>query len=571
MPPRTPESPAARVLRICLLFLAVWAHPPDLGAQTPLEDAREALATGQTRRAVALLEDLVENAPGPDAQLYLGIALAGEGNRNRALDVLDEGATLYPGDSRFHDEIAGIHLARRNVDLAMEALERALETNPADAYATDLLASIRLSQGDVRAALDIWNARGQPEVDRITQNFAPGILDRTVPNALAFEPGDTLRFAAWETTETRLFASRLYSNVALELEPSPRDETFNVVVRTSAQGNARNDILFDLVRGLPRRTTYLDYWNIGTTGVSWRGAWRWDEERRMLRGRLYVPLPLPWLPVVELSDTWRNERWNLAGSVGEEFTSEAEFHYKVNSMAVSMEVTPHFRLAFSGGFEFRNRDATGTLDGLGMDDRNSGVFSLGTRIRPVEGRYRNQLRLEAFAARDSIIGEYDFHGMTAAVLNRIDLGESGRTVFDFAVSAGTLRGDAPVDHYFVLGLGDITPHELRGHEAADGGRYGQAPMGTDFVLVNTDVEHRLLTVPLFNALSIPYVHVNSMVFFDAARTFDRRRIFTQNVWYKDIGVGLKFETPTAAFTVLYGRDLVGNANTFYGYVEPTIW
>jgi hypothetical protein len=240
-------------------------------------------------------------------------------------------------------------------------------------------------------------------------------------------------------------------------------------------------------------------------------------------------------------------------------------------MAASLEVTPHYRLALRGGFEFRNRDVTGTIDGLGMDERNSGVFSLGAVIRPLDRRYRNQIRVDAFVARDSIAGEYDFHGSTAALLNRIDLDVSGRTTLDFAISGGTLRGDAPVDHYFMLGLGGITGHELRGHEAAGAGRYGQAPMGTDFVLVNTDVEHRLTTIPLFNALSIPYVHVNFMTFFDMARTFDRKNIFTENVWYRDVGAGLRFETPTSTFTVLYGRDTVGNGNVFYGYVEPTLW
>jgi hypothetical protein len=62
-----------------------------------------------------------------------------------------------------------------------------------------------------------------------------------------------------------------------------------------------------------------------------------------------------------------------------------------------------------------------------------------------------------------------------------------------------------------------------------------------------------------------------MTFFDMARTFDRKNIFTENVWYRDVGAGLRFETPTSTFTVLYGRDTVGNGNVFYGYVEPTLW
>ena len=68
---------------------------------------------------------------------------------------------------------------------------------------------------------------------------------------------------------------------------------------------------------------------------------------------------------------------------------------------------------------------------------------------------------------------------------------------------------------------------LRGHTAADHGRYGRAPTGTDFVLVNTNIERHLATLPLFNTVNIPFIGVNWEVFFDGAKTWDRNRIFQQ--------------------------------------------
>lgn len=557
------------------MYGLVCLAPPGgvLLAQGELGRARDLLSAERPRQAATLLEQLVETSPTADAYLYLGIAEANAGERTCALEVLTEGSRRYPQDARFYNEAAGVHLANRDIARAGEALEQALAIDPDNAYANDLLASIRLSEGDVRSALAIWNAIGQPEIDRISQNFSPGLLDRAVPRALAFEPGETLRFPAWKTTEARLFASELYSNVALDVEPSPSPDRFNAIVNTSARRNTRNRMLFDLVRGILTETTYFSYSDIAYTGVSWRSSYRWDKDRRRLAGRVYVPLPVPGLPVLEISDVWRWERWNVERPVTDAFLSDALFDYKVNGIALDVRATPDYRIELHGGIEYRNRDVTGSLpvSQLGMDSRNSGVLRAGTILRLVESdRFLNQIRAEGTLARASLLGDFDFNGQTLAILNRVKLDE--RTLLDFGITGGTLRGDVPIDHYYILGLGnDITPFHLRSHVANDAGRYGQAPMGTDFVLINSDVERRVATLPLFNTLSLPYIHIKLTGFFDAGRTFDRQRVFTQNVWYKDAGAGLRFETPTSAFTMLYGRDFTGHENSFFAYVEPTIW
>lgn len=565
-----------RLFRIFFLLYGLLCLAPPGGAllaQGELERARDLLSADRPRQAVDLLEELVETRPTADAYLYLGIAEANAGERTRALEVLTEGSQRYPDDARFHNEAAGVHLANGNSARAAEALEQALAIDPDDAYAHDLLASIRLSEGDIRAALAIWNAIGQPEIDRVSQNFSPGLLDRAVPSALAFEPGETLRFPAWKTTEARLFASELYSNVALDLEPSPRGDRFNAIVSTSARRNTRNRMLFDLVRGILTETTYFNYWNIAYTGASWRSSYRWDKDRRRLAGHVYIPLPVPGLPVLELSDVWRWERWNVDRTVTDAFLSDALFDYKMNGIALDVRTTPDYRIQLHGGIEYRNRDVTGTLavPGLGVDSRNSGVLEAGTILRLVESdRFLNQLRADTTLARASLLGDFDFHGGTLAILNRVTIDD--RTLVDFSITGGTLHGEVPLDHYYILGLGnDITPFHLRAHVANDGGRYGQAPMGTDFVLINSDIERRIATLPLFNTLSFPYVQIKVTGFFDAGRTSDHQQVFTEDVWYKDAGAGLRFETPTSAFTMLYGRDFTGHDNSFFAYVEPTIW
>ncbi len=551
-----------------LLVLFMLLSQP---AFSQVDDAREAIAIEEHLDAIEILTPVIAENPTPDAYLYLGLAHANLSQNDRALELFGEAARLYPNDTRFHDEAAGVHLANGDVEAAVEALERALAIDANDEYASDLLASIRLSVGNVEEALAIWNPVGRPLIDDVLENFSSEFIHWSVGRALTFGPGDMLIYDAWKTTQARLFRSRLFSNVGLDVEPSGTEDLYNAIVRTSNRTNTATEVLIDLARGLPIETAYLDLWDIGFSGISWRSSFRWDKDRRRLQGELIVPLPLPSLPIIEFRDTWRSERWNLAPSIRDAFTPEATFDYKVNSVGVNLKLTPVHQVEIDLGFEYRNRDATGSIAVLGMDDRNSGALDVGMVFKTADGRYKNQLRVNGFLARESLLGDFSFTAGSLEIANRFHITGDARTVFDWSVTGGTSRGDLPVDHYFILGLTSLSDHYLRGHVASDGGRYGKAPMGTDFVLLNTDIEHRLLRIPLFNALSIPFVDVKTLAFFDSAKTFDRQRVFRQGEWFNDVGAGLRFETPTSAFTILYGRDTNGGENNFYGYVERRFW
>ena len=550
-----------------LLIFMLIAHP----ALSQVDEARQAIAAEEHLEAVEILTPVIAENPTPDAYLYLGLAHANLSQNDRALELFGEAARLYPNDTRFHSEAAGVHLANGDIEAAVEALNRALSIDANDAYASDLLASLRLSTGNVRAALAVWNPVGRPRIDEVLENFSPQLIHWTVGHALTFGPGDILTYGAWKTTQARLFRSRLFSNVGLDVEPSGPDDLYNAIVRTSNRTNTPTEILIDLVRGLPIETTYLDLWDIGFSGISWRSNFRWDDDRRRLHGELIVPLPLQTLPIIEFRDTWRSERWDLSPSIRDAFASEATFDYKVNRVGVDLKLTPMHRVELDLGIEYRNRDSTGSIAVLGMDERNSGMLDFGMILNTVDGRYKNRVRVNGFLARKSLLGDFSFSGGSLEIANRFHITENARTVFDWSVTGATSGGDLPVDHYFILGLTSLTDHRLRGHVASDGGRYGKAPMGTDFVLLNTDIEHRLVTIPLFNALSIPFIEVKVLGFFDSAKTFDRQRVFRQGEWLNDVGAGLRFETPTSAFTILYGRDTNGGENNFYGYVERRFW
>jgi hypothetical protein len=561
---RFPQDVSVFVIAFVLAFTPLTGH-------AQVGEGRQAMAEGDHLRAVEILTRALGAGPTPDTYLYLGLAHANLKQYGRALNLFTEASQRYPDDPRFLNETAGVHLANKDVDLARDALREALRIAPRNEYAADLLASLDLAEGAVEEALDLWNEVGQPRIDEIFQNFSPGFLNWEIPTALTFGSGDILEFEKWKTTETRLFRTNLFSNVALELEPSPEPDMYNAIVRTSPRTNTRTDILFDLFRGLPVETAYLELWDLGQSGVSWRSSYRWDEDRRRVRGQLLIPLPIPGLPVLNISNTWRSEQWDLATALRDEFSSDSRFDYKANAVRVGLEVVPDHRFEIDASLEYRNRAARGQFEALAMDSRNSGTFRIESRVRTVEGRYSNQLRFEGFVARSSILGDLDFSGGSVQIANRYTWDEASDTSFNFSVTGGTSRGDVPVDSYFLLGIGRGSAYPLRGHVASNEGRYGRAPMGTDFVLINTDLERRLVTVPLFNTLGIPYLVVKAMGFFDSAKVFDRNRIFRQGQWLNDLGAGLRFETPTGAFTVLYGRDVTDGVNNLYGYVERRFW
>src|SRR5262249_38051382 len=147
------------------------------------------------------------------------------------------------------------------------------------------------------------------------------------------------------------------------------------------------------------------------------------------------------------------------------------------------------------------------------------------------------LHIEAFGARRSVIGDTQFTGGVAELKNRVTLSRDTRTFFDWTVRGGTARGRLPIDDYFMLGVENRSANLLRGHTLADHGRYGRSPIGSDFVLLNTDLSRRLATIPFFNNLNIPFIAVKWNVFADAAKTWDRNRIFQPSKLLIDTGGG----------------------------------
>jgi tetratricopeptide (TPR) repeat protein len=534
-----------------------------------IEDARQAIERGEFVDAVNILSQAIATQPSADAYVYLGIAYGNMKEYQKAEDTLEEGARRYPSDARFHNELAGVYLATRDVDKAKSELHRALQVDPHNNYASDLLASIDISTGEVQSALRSWNKSGRPVIDDILHNYYLNFGSWVVKEAVAFHPAGVLRYSQWKTTEARLYATNNFTNVGLEVEPTRIPDHYDAIVRTTSKTNSKTDILWNLVKTLPYSESYFNLWNIGNTGANWNSVYRWDPNRHLIAGSLYIPVKLPGILHVELADAVRNENWDLSHTVREALVPRAHLlNYRSNAIGVALKHIPTYRFEIAGGLDYVNQYSRGNLPELASDSRNSGNFFVETTLRPFDGVvYQNRLRLLGFIARRSVLGDFNYSGAVAELNNRIILSKDTRTNLNWTLKGGTSRGLRPVVDYYLLGLQLHPENILRGHMAYQDGRYGSSPMGTDFVLGNFDVDREIVRLPTFNYFNLPYITIKAFGFFDPAKTWDRTHVFKDSALLLDTGAGLRFETPATTFNVVYGRPLRGGPTVLFGYVE----
>lgn len=535
-----------------------------------IEEARQAMDRGENVRAINILSDALASNPTPDIYLELANAYGKVKEYQRAEDTLREGSRRYPQDPRFHNQLADVFLENNDTEAAKSELRSALSVDPNNNYASDLLATIDMSEGEVQSALRSWNRSGRPLINDILHNYYLRFGSWVVRDAVAFHPSGVLSYSQWKTTESRLFETNNFTNVGLEIEPTQVPDQYNAVVRTTTKSNSLSNIAFDLLKASPIETSFFDIWNIGNSGINFNSDYRWQTGLRRADAQFKIPIPAPELLYLEAGGTWRFERWDLT-TILPQYKSEALFDYKSIGPRIHVKTIPHYRLELGAGFEYRNRNPKGTLPQLFVDEHKMGILTADASVRIIDRRYQNRLHLEGFGSSRAIIGDTQFSGGTAQLDNRVTLSKDTRTYLDWTVKGGNSWGNLPVEEYFMLGLDTYPQNPLRGHRVQDHGHYGTGPMGTDFVLVNNDIERRLATIPFFNTFNIPYVTVKWQAFFDGAKTWDKNHIFDEGKLLLDVGGGVRFETPTHALNLTYGRSLRDGQNVFFVYYERRLW
>jgi hypothetical protein len=112
---------------------------------------------------------------GCDEPLARAVSLAQSGETDAAealLVTIDAACPTFSGGPR---ELAGLRFVQNRWSEAAGLAARAVERDPSDLHAWQLLASARFIEGDTRSALAAWNRRMEPRVDLVQVDG----LDRT--------------------------------------------------------------------------------------------------------------------------------------------------------------------------------------------------------------------------------------------------------------------------------------------------------------------------------------------------------------------------------------------------------
>jgi tetratricopeptide (TPR) repeat protein len=546
----------------CAFFGATVAAQTD-----PVVEARSAIAAGDYPRASSLLSTAIAQRPSADAYVYLAIAYAHTREWKRAEDTLLEGAGRYPQDPRFHNELAGVYLSANDLDRARQSLNRTLAIDPENKYAVDLLATIDMSTGNPKAALTSWNKLGRPVVGEILHNTHLEYENWVVGPSLDFKSGDILRFSQWRTTEARLRATRIFTTVNIDIEPTPQPDNYNAVIRTSVKANTRQQLALPLLEAVVFKRPSIHWWNVRDSGISVGASYRFSTNRHRAEAEVLTPLPLPGLAFLEAEGIFRSERWDISRPA-RDTGYDSRFRFESTGFRAFVKHIPHYRFEFGYGIEYRNRTVHGSQPGLMLDSRNSGKLLFRGTVLPNDGRYRSRIDVQGFVARKFLPGNLDYSGVTVEWNHRYTFPGRKEVGVEVTLKGGGSRGALPIDDYYVVGLDRSSGNLLRGHHSVSSrGHYGHAPMGTGFVLMNTTVDRRLIRVPFFNVLNLPYLDFKGLVFLDGARTYDRARVFEQGKILVDVGAGFRLETESRSLNLTYGRSLRDGTGTLGAYIQ----
>jgi len=560
----------ARTLPFILLLTLVTtltAHAQTAASETLEVRAKAAIDRGDYLSAIPLLTEALALRPTADNYLNLGNAYRQGRDWQKAQDTLQQGTERYPEVPRLSTALANAFLGAGDLDGARGALQRALRIDPTNVAAADLIAAIELSEGEVQTALRYWNPSGHPIVKDVWHNTSIIFCHWTVRDGSAFKTGKMVTYAQWRTTQLRLLETDIFSNVGIKIEPAPGSSDYNPVILTTDRVNDLTNIGFGIVKGAPWQTSYLDWWDVGGSGVSLNSSYRWDYNRKRGELTVHAPLPVPGILFLTASGLWRSERWDVAPVLEVDAGPNNRFLYESAGGRAELKYIPHFRFDFAGGFEYTNRAANGGLPQLYLDSSDSGKVTYQASLRLADSRYQNRIHTEGYVARKQFGGDLDYDAVTVELNNRFLISKESNTVFSWTIRGGTSGGQLPVEEYFVLGLDMHAGNLMRAHPASDHGHYGNAPMGTSFALSNMDLERRIAILPLFNSLNLPFLDVKGQIFLDTGQTSDRANIFKEGKLYFDTGGGLKLETPTHSLNLIYGKSLRDGRNVFYAYIQ----
>ena len=500
-------------------------------------------------------------APQADDVLSRGLALAGRGALDEAESVFQEGRRKFPADERFRLELAGVAYRRNKNRLAKKYLHEALRLKPADSYGCDFLAALYLLDRNLPASLKYWNRIGKPVIQTVQSAGAPEIDTVLWQRSFGVSAGQVLTIERLRETQAGLDRLEVLPGYQFDLTPR-QDERFDLTLRASPDDllGGWAGLIVPALRGLPYQALHLERSNIGRRAVNVASMWRWDAEKRRLAASVSGPFRLNPRRRYRLLFDSRDENWDLSTADSGDRLPPARLRLRKAEFGADFEFGLTARLAWTTGLRLDGRRFDGVADAALFKD--SWSFEQTNKLDYLlwtwpERRIRADASAELRTARVFSGGPHRFAILEGDLKGRwIPPAKGDNLVARTRVRAAKTFGTAPFDELFILGVERDNDLWLRGHAGTRDGLKGAAPLGSEFVLVQTEVDRTLFR--------LPFLRVSAGPFLDTGRIGKAGGYFGSRGWMTDTGLQAQLSTASGvSWTFVYGRDLRNGGHVFY--------
>ena len=563
----------ARHGKLIFLFLLLGLGSPASAQQTPSDASR--LAAAQKAFDSEQWQEAARLSQGPEDQsadldFLRGLALARQQQWNESRKAFAAGHLKNSGDPRFLVELAGVAYKQNDLSAAEQNLRAALRLGSRDTYTLDFLGTIYFLHGNLEAALKYWNAINKPRLRNVAVQPPPRLEETLLGHAIAFNAPQFLSGDAVLATRARLQNLGIFSRERVELTPAGEnfDATLHVAER-NGWGDSKLEGAIALLSGVPYATVYPEIYNIGHRAMNFNSLLRWDSEKRRAFATFSTPLFDNPARRLRLYFDARNENWNLSSTFFGVGPPLGYLNLRRIAGGIELHSVANGRWRWSTGMEvagrsFRNLPGTTTTaEKAFFTDGDSFAYWLRadrSLWRVPEHRFTLDASAEGRVGRTfadnlgafgTARGSLDAHWLPRATGDDYEL----RT----RVRAGATLGSVPFDELFQLGVERDNDLWLRGHAGTSDGRKGSAPLGRRYFLTNWEMDKNVYSNGLFTVKLGP--------FFDTGSIADASDLFGSQRWLFDTGAQCKVRVLGSITVVLiYGRDLRGGRNVFYGTV-----
>jgi hypothetical protein len=544
----------------------------DGDVKSPLHDG-ERLAEAQKAFDVGHYDEAVRLARGPvdqsaDLDFVAGLSLAKLQRWQESRAAFLQGQRKAPQQARFLVELAGVDYKLKDPRGAKRELRAALRLDPKDKYTLEFLGTLYFLDGNLEAALKYWNAIEKPRLRKVSVAPPPTLDPSLLQNAIGFNAPQILTSKALLGAEARLDNLEIFPHRREELAPasSNYDATFHMPER-NLWGDTWWMGALTWMSGLPYATTYPQVYNLGHEAVNVTSLLRWDSEKR----RAFVDGSMPLLHQskyrLHIYFDGRNENWNLTNTFFGGGAALSGLNLRRVAGGAELRSVMSGRWSWSTGIEianrsFRNLTPTATAAGKTFFTDGNSISYWGradrSLLRLPEHRFTIDGSGEVRVGREFASG-FGSYGAVRGSLTAHWLPQAKGDDYEILarVRAGEAFGDIPFDELYQLGVERDNDLWLRGHAGTEDGRKGAAPLGRRYFLANWEIDKRVYSNGIFTVKLGPFI--------DNGAIADSSGLFGSQKWLWDTGAQCKIRVLSSVTVVLiYGRDLRGAQNVFYG-------